>query len=272
LVFAVGLLVGETWGQCGAFPTVNSKGSFITPGSFCSPANVGIEYRVGFSTPLPVDGNTYRVRYDWGDGAVSYVNIVPGSSLYIVNSSHPYPPPGTAVCEYLVNIGVVKNAIVTLCTGSQEQKKVANWQTDQYNGGVVELITPGGAQPNTRVHEVCEGVNVDVIFQDRTIWNCNSSQSATYPPNDPLLVPNEDYRWQQIVYNTPNVGPTRIPNVSVNGVLMAPAAGSNYQDPRGVFFMASPVVVNDARRRPALRITAPGGIGAGFPQIGQNLK
>jgi len=43
---------------------------------------------------------------------------------------------------------------------------------------------------------------------------------------------------------------------------------AGYQDPRGVFHMASPVRINDPRRRSALEITAPGGFGPGFPKAG----
>ncbi|GIV36253.1 MAG: hypothetical protein KatS3mg032_0632 [Cyclobacteriaceae bacterium] len=47
---------------------------------------------------------------------------------------------------------------------------------------------------------------------------------------------------------------------------------ANYQDPRGVFLMTSPVVIGDTRRRPTLNITAPGGFGPGFPVVGQEFE
>lgn len=257
--------------QCGAFPTVTAKGSTIVPSSFCSPATVQIQYTVSFLGGLPNDGNTYRVRYDWGDGATSYVPITTGSVTYNVSASHPYPGPATAQCEYLVNIGVVKNSITTFCTGSLEQKAVANWQTDEYNGGVVQLITPAGLAPNTTVHQVCEGVNISVIFEDRTTFNCNAGLNAAYPPNDPLKIPNEQVRWQHIIYNTPNAT-ARIPNVSVGPTLMPAGAGSNFVDPRGRYTMLPNVTATTPAKRNSLQITAPGGFGVGFPTVGQEFE
>ncbi len=41
----------------------------------------------------------------------------------------------------------------------------------------------------TNVHEVCEGEDVDVIFDDITDFNCNAVYPANYPPNDPIQTP-----------------------------------------------------------------------------------
>ncbi|MBX2970819.1 MAG: gliding motility-associated C-terminal domain-containing protein [Cyclobacteriaceae bacterium] len=155
------------------------------------------------------------------------------------------------------------------CGTTRQSQLVTTWRTDEFNGGNVQLISP---TTGTNIHEVCEGVPINVIFDDATEWNCNSAYPANYPPNNPINNPNVQVRWQQIVYNTPNGAP-RIPNVSVDGVLMPPAAGSNYQDPRGVsFYNPPPVVINDPRRRDALVITAPGGFGAGFPVVGDEFE
>ncbi|KXK25748.1 MAG: PKD domain containing protein, partial [Bacteroidetes bacterium OLB12] len=139
-------------------------------------------------------------------------------------------------------------------------------------GGVVQLLSP---TTGTTVHTVCRGDNINVIFNDATTFNCNAAYPANYPPNAPVQTPNEQVRWQQIVYNTP-IGGAKIPNVSVNGVPVTGAGGaniiSNYQDPRGVFQMLPLVVVNDPRRRATLPITAPGGLGAGFPQVGDEFE
>ncbi|MBL7863134.1 MAG: hypothetical protein JNJ65_18375, partial [Cyclobacteriaceae bacterium] len=158
------------------------------------------------------------------------------------------------------------------CVNTEQRQVISTWRTDAFNGGVVQLLSP---TTNTTIHTVCRGDNINVIFNDATTFNCNSAYTANYPPNDPIQTPNEQVRWQQIVYNTP-IGGAKIPNVSVNGVPVTGAGGANiianYQDPRGVFQMLPLVIINDPRRRATLPITAPGGFGAGFPQVNDEFE
>lgn len=221
------------------------------------------------TTPIPADGNTYRAQFRWGDGtADTRFVLAPGTTVFNQTASHSYP--ADSDCEYKITMSVTKNSSFdVVCERSLQEQVIPAWRTDAYNQGNVQLISPA---TGTDVHEVCEGVDIDVIFEDRTNFNCNANYPANYPVAGGVISsPNQQHRWQQIIYNTPN-GPARIPNVSVGGVLMPAAAGSNYADPRGVFYMSPVVVVNDARRRATQQITAPGGFGAGFPQVNQEFE
>ncbi|MEP2671433.1 MAG: PKD-like domain-containing protein, partial [Cyclobacteriaceae bacterium] len=197
-------------------------------------------------------------------------------SNHTIPSAHIFP--AASDCEYQVRMFFAVNGSV--CVATQQTQLVTSWRTDAFNQGNVQFISPISGTP---VHEVCEGENISVIFDDQTNFNCNSTYPAGYPPNAPIVSPNEQVRWQQIIYNTP-IGGAKIPNVSVNAVPVTNGAGgniiANYLDPRvsanenafGVFRMSSPVVLNDPRRRDALVITAPGGFGAGFPAAGQEFE
>lgn len=249
---------------CATLPSRQGITSGKLQTSNCSQVSPDINYRLTFQTPTAV-GPTYRVTFDWGDGSPITNVIVPGGqTVYDVTRNHVFPL--NSDCEYRVQIYFSVNA--ARCTNHNQEQFVTSWRTDEYNGGNVRLISP---TTNTNIHEVCEGVNVDVIFQDQTIFNCNATYAANYPPNNAIQDPNQQTRWQQLIYNTPIATP-RIPNVSVNGVLMAAAAGSNYADPRGRYYMATPVMAATPAKRNALRITAPGGFGAGFPTVGQEFE
>lgn len=254
--------------QCPSYSSINIGQT--TPGR-CSPVDATITYTIQFDAPLT---KAYRVNFQWGDGSSQNVNIGPHATQtsYVVTRTKTYPV--ASDCEYQVSVNLYDNT--TLCTQIPTQRQVIRtWRTDEYNQGNVQLITTGGAAPNTRIHEVCEGVDINVIFQDQTNFNCNANYPANYPvTGGRIQSPNESTRWQQIIYNTPNAA-TRIPNVRVDGVLMpatAASAATNYADPRGRLVMTSPVVINDGRRRATLPITAPGGFGAGFPTVGQEFE
>lgn len=252
--------------QCGLFPPVLSSGSQTFPNGLCTPVSVNMEYRITFGAPLAA-GPTYVLVYDWGDGTpTTNVIVAAGSASYTITRPHNYP--ANSDCEYKVNMFMSANG-GGACGTTRQSQLVTTWRTDAFNGGNIQLISP---ITGNNVHTVCEGVNISVIFDDQSIFNCNSARPANYPPNSPIVNPNEQVRWQQIVYNTPNGAP-RIPNVRVDGVLMPAGAGSNYQDPRGVsFYTPPPVIINDPRRRDALVVTAPGGFTAGFPVVGDEFE
>ncbi len=267
---------------CADLPTFMSGGSFASQSGKCAPVTATLEYRISFAAPLPTVRPTggspnYQARFIWNDGqAPAFINVSINPLSYVVSgglytytltANRIFPGPAAGECDYqVVMIFLVDGN--SCQTGQLRQTQViSSWRTDAYNQGNVQLLAPAGGP----VHEVCEGVDISVIFNDATNFNCNANYPASFPPNAPINDPNQQIRWQQIVYNTPNGAP-RIPNVEVDGVAMPPAAGSNYQDPRGVFVMTPLVVVNDGRRRPTLQITAPGGFGAGFPVAGDEFE
>lgn len=253
--------------QCANLPPILGLGSNKFPDRLCTPVTADIEYTIRFASNLLAAAGTVRAHFMWGDGTPeTAVLLTPGSSTYTITRPHAFPI--NSDCEYQVTVFLRVNGLG--CNNTLQTQVVSTWRTDAFNGGNVQLISP---TTGTNVHEVCEGVPINVVFNDLTQWNCNALYPANYPPNAPVQTPNEQVRWQQIVYNTNNPAvASRIPNVSVNGVLMPAAPGSNYQDPRGVFIMPPLVVVNDGRRRATLPITAPGGFGAGFPVVGDEFQ
>lgn len=247
--------------QCVGLPSITSLGSNKFPVGLCAPVQANVTYTVAFAAP--VEAGQFELVYDWGDGTIpETVSLMPGSRTYNASLNHTYP--AESDCEYFVTMAIRYKG--KICTNTNQIQKISSWRTDAFNGGHVSLVSP---TTKTNVHLVCEGEDIAVTFDDKTNWNCNGKyQTASL---NPIESPNTEYRWQQIVYNTPVEG-NKIPNIKVDGVAMTNAGGSDltvsYQDPRGVFYMSAPVLENDSRRRPSLKITAPGGFGTGFPKSG----
>ncbi len=251
----------HTYSQCIGLPAVAALGSNKIPVSLCAPVNANLIYTAQFASP--VNGGTLELVYDWGDGsATEAVPLLTGGKSYSNERTHDFPRESN--CEYIVEMTMRYNGVV--CTNTRQIQKISSWRTDEYNGGNIGLVSP---VTNTTEHLVCEGNDVRVILNDLSVFNCNS-QYVQVPP-DVIESPNGEDRWQQIVYNGFTTG-NKIPNVSVGGTQVTSAARTdvkaNYQDPRGILHMVSPVLINDRRRRPSLEITAPGGFGAGFPKAG----
>lgn len=251
--------------QCVGLPTPSALGSNKTPVGLCSPVSATLSYNVTFISPVPA--GTLELVYSWGDGSPNEViPLVAGGTTYTANRPHNFPV--NSDCEFFVIMYIRYNGVI--CATTRQLQKVASWRTEDFNGGNPQLISP---VTGTTEHQVCAGVDVDVIFSDNTTFNCQSDY--VHLPPDPVETPNQETRWSQIVYNTPIAG-SIIPNVFVNGVQVTGAGGAtviaNLQDSRGVLTMASPVIINDPRRRPSLRITAAGGFGAGFPQVGDQFE
>ena len=247
--------------QCQGLPPVAALGSNKFPVGLCAPVNANVTYAVTFTSPVPA--GTLELVYDWGDGtAAEVIPLTTGDTKYQAARTHSFPV--NSDCEYPVVITIRYNG--KYCTTTRQLQKIASWRTDNFNGGNIGLVSPVNGLTE---HYVCEGQDIDVVFDDETQWNCNAQYIQT-PPN-PIESPNIENRWQQIIYNT-GIASGKIPNVKVNGVAVTGAGGadiiSNYNDPRGIAYMASPVYIEDARRRPSLQITAPGGFGAGFPKAG----
>jgi gliding motility-associated-like protein len=262
LIFFTG--IHETKAQCVGLPTVSSLGSNKFPAGFCSPVNARVTYNVGFLTAVPA--GTISIYIDWGDGTNSTIAQAQGQTSYSADVTHTFPVESD--CEFVVVMTIRYKG--SLCPITRQVQRIASWRTDDHNGGKVQLISP---VTGTTEHQVCAGVDLSVVFQDATNWNCNASY--VHPPGpDAVESPNIANRWQQIVYNTGSTG-SKIPNLSVDGIPVTGAAGvdllSNYQDTRGINYMSSSAVIAN-NKRPSLTITAPGGFGASYPQVGDVLQ
>ncbi|HEY9044559.1 MAG TPA: gliding motility-associated C-terminal domain-containing protein [Ohtaekwangia sp.] len=248
------------YAQCVGLPTVSSLGSNKFPAGFCSPVSARVTYNVGFLSAVPA--GSVDIYIDWGDGTNSTIPQTPGQTSYSADVTHTFPV--NSDCEFVVVMTIKYKG--SLCPITRQVQRIASWRTDEFNGGKVQLISP---LTGTTEHQVCAGVDLSVVFQDLTNWNCNPNY--VHPPGpDAVESPNIANRWQQIIYNTGSTG-SKIPNLKVDGIPVTGAGGADiltsYQDTRGVYYMNTPTVVAN-NRRPSLQITAPGGFGAGYPQVG----
>jgi len=261
LFFSAIFVPKDVFAQCNGLPSIQILASSKIPQGLCAPVQASFTYNVKFFTAVPT--GTLELVIDWGDG--SALQVIPQTANGAVNDYNASPShnfPLNSDCEFLVVMTMRYNGV--LCLNTRQQQKIASWRTDEFNGGNVQLISP---VTNNNEHLVCYGQPINVVFNDETEFNC----AANYTHLGSVIeTPNDQTRWQQIIYNTP-IGGSKIPNVTVNGSLLTGAAGAdlitNYT-PQAVRVLAYPVVINDARRRNTLPITAPGGFGAGFPQVG----
>lgn len=241
----------------------------------CSQVSQDIRYQFSFSSPTPAIG-TLQLVFSWGDGSGNtVVGLANNAMSYDIIQNHVFPL--NSDCEYLVRASIFVQG--TSCPVTQQQLLVQSYRTEQYNQGLVQLINPS---TGTNIFDVCPGQSIQTLFNDLTVFNCNENYVMTQGPlaGTTITNPNNLRRWQQIVYNTQTTTGNRIPNVFVDGVQVTNATGlpiqpgpNFYQDPRGVYPMNAPVNATSPAKRstigPALGgITAAGGFGAGFPQVG----
>ncbi len=248
---------------------VKNMGTTLTTG-VCSQVSQTIRYQFSFSSPTPATG-TIQVLFSWGDGSANTVVGVANNAMsYDVSQSHTFPV--NSDCEYLVRAAIFVQG--TACPATQQQLLVNSYRTEAFNQGLVQIINPVSG---TNIFDVCPGQDISTLFNDLTVMNCNENYVMTQGPlaGTTITNPNALRRWTQFVYNTQTTAGTRIPNVFVNGVQVTNAAGAPlqpgpnfYQDPRGINVMNPPVTAAIPARRNTLTITAAGGYGPGFPQVG----
>lgn len=253
-----------------SFGTTSQTSTGAAPA--CSQVTPTIRYLYNLSSNTLPAGTTVQVLFSWGDGSPNgVVGPLPFNALsYDVSLSHQFPL--NSDCEYLVRASIFINGSV--CPATQQQTLIQSFRTEAFNQGLVRIINPVSG---TNIFDVCPGQNISTLFNDLTVMNCNENYVMTQGPlaGSTITNPNILRRWQQIVYNTQTTGGTRIPNVFVNGVQVTNASGAPiqpgpdfYQDPRGVYLMSAPVTTGTPARRSTLNITAAGGYGPGFPQVG----
>ncbi len=176
---------------------ITSKANDMLPDKLCAPVTVTWEvtYRGVNDAGTPVE-----IVFDWNDGnpvqIVPAVNTNPALKEWKVTVVHVYPQGGPR-CNYRPEATLRVNGI--LCTSSVQQQNVTVWDTDNYNGGQLQI--------NPVIFPICVGNDGTVTFQDVSLWNC-------VPPveNDN---PNDPTRWTQWVYGS---------SYTINGVLVGGTA------------------------------------------------
>ncbi|TCO08022.1 PKD domain-containing protein [Natronoflexus pectinivorans] len=174
-----------------------SNGIDFEPGRLCAPVTANLEVYYG---GLTYAGGNVSIYFDWDDGSAPQIipaTFNPGNNRWIVSTSHLYPRGGDK-CTYTIQVMLVVDG--TLCTSSIQTQIVTVWDTDDENGGEMQI--------NPEVFPICVGNDGTVTFMDASQWNC-------VPPieND---VKNERRRWIQWVYGT---GGTNISSAAVDGTV-----------------------------------------------------
>ena len=191
--------------------TITSKANDIIPDNLCAPVAVDweITYR-GVNDGGGTNGIspwTIEIQVDWDDGnVITTTATLTNASLHEwkITISNVYPVGGNK-CNYRPTAQLVVDGVI--CTSSIQEQNVTVWDTDDYNGGHLEI--------SPQIFPICVGHDGTVTFQDVSLWNC-------VPPveNDN---PNNPMRWTQWLYGT-NYDYN---NVEVNGSVQSyPFAGA----------------------------------------------
>ncbi|SMO49545.1 gliding motility-associated C-terminal domain-containing protein [Saccharicrinis carchari] len=183
-----------------------SNANDIQPDGLCAPVNVDWEviYR-GVNN----NGASVQIQYDWDDGnPVEIVDAVLTNAVtreWTATHKHEYPNTGSK-CNYQPRVNLVVNGVV--CTSSTQFQIVTVWDTDDKNGGWLEI--------DPAVYPICVGNDALFNFTDNSQWNC----TPTYE-NDVI---NDLNRWVQWIYGT---GGTDIFDAEVDGLVRVyPFAGN----------------------------------------------
>ncbi len=176
-----------------------SKANDILPDKLCAPVTVvwEVTYRGVNNNGTPV-----TIQFNWDDGnavqIVTAINTNPNPLIreWKATVTHVYPQDGPS-CNYLPEATLMVNGV--LCTSSVQQQNVTVWDTDDHNGGQLEI--------NPQIFPICVGNDGTVTFQDVSLWNC-------VPPVE-LDNPNDPTRWTQWIYGT---------NYTINNVLVGGSA------------------------------------------------
>ncbi len=193
IFFALLLIPFNFYGQnC----NIISKANDIIPDGLCAPVTVSWEvtYRGVNDAGTPVE-----IQFDWDDGTVEVIaatNTNVSLQEWQVTTTHIYPPGGNR-CTYNPSATLMVNGV--LCTSSIQEQTVTVWDTDNENGGQMQ-ITPD-------IFPICVGNSGCTFFQDVSLFNC-------VPPVE-LDNPNTPTRWTQWIYGTNYT----INNVTVDGVV-----------------------------------------------------
>lgn len=216
---------------------ITSKANDIVPDKLCAPVSVNwdVVYR-GVD-----DGGTGNVqmRYDWDDGSpIEIINatlVDVATATWTSSNFHVYPIGGEQ-CNYHPQVTLVVDGVE--CTSSVQEQNVTVWDTDDMNGGEMNI--------NPTVYEICVGNGGIANFVDNSQWNCT--------PPDEEDVPNDRKRWVQWVYGTNSSAANFIDDALVGGTLRVyPYVGAVQETtqpilgPTPPWSDALPVEVNDTR-------------------------
>ncbi|WP_439184002.1 PKD domain-containing protein [Carboxylicivirga taeanensis] len=215
---------------------ITSKANDIVPDKLCAPVSVSwnVIYR-----GVDDGGTNVQMRYDWDDGSpieiinATLVNATTGE--WTSNNTHVYPIGGNR-CNYHPRVTLMVNGVE--CTSSVQEQNVTVWDTDDMNGGELNI--------NPIEYQICVGSGGTAHFTDNSHWNCT--------PPDEEDDPNEKKRWVQWIYGTNSGDANFIDDALVDGTLRTyPYEGAVEEttqpiwSPESPWRDALPITVNNTR-------------------------
>ena len=179
---------------------ITSKANDILPDKLCAP--VSLTWEVTYRGVNDA-GMTVEIQVNWDDGNAIEIETASNTNVALqewkYTFSHVYPIGGNK-CNYQPEASLVIGG--TVCTSSIQVQNVTVWDTDNYNGGVLEIDPP--------VFPICVGNADGTVFTDASIWNCTPAGGE----NDNI---NGKTRWTQWVYGTNSSAVNFISNATVGG-------------------------------------------------------
>ena len=164
---------------------ITSKANDILPDKLCAP--VSLTWEVTYRGVNDA-GASVEIQADWDDGNAVEVqtatNTDASTKEWKVTFSHVYPIGGDK-CNYQPEAMLIVDGV--LCTSSIQVQNVTVWDTDNYNGGIMEI--------DPLVFPICVGHEDGTFFNDVSTWNCTPAGGE----NDNI---NGKTRWTQWVYGT----------------------------------------------------------------------
>ncbi len=191
---------------------ITSKANDILPDKLCAP--VSLTWEVTYRGVN--DGNaSVEIQADWDDGNAveiqSATNTDTSKKEWQVTFSHIYPIGGNK-CNYEPSAMLVVDGVI--CTSSEQVQNVTVWDTDNYNGGEMEI--------DPIIFPICVGNEDGTVFTDVSTWNCTPSGGE----NDNI---NSKTRWTQWIYGTHKT----IDNVEVDGAVRSYPYSGNIVEATG---------------------------------------
>lgn len=179
---------------------ITSKANDILPDKLCAP--VSLTWEVTYRGVNDA-GMLIEIQVDWDDGNPVETHTAVNTNIPLLEwqytFSHVYPIGGDK-CNYQPEATLVIDG--TLCTSSIQVQNVTVWDTDDFNGGILQI--------DPQVFPICVGNEDGTLFNDVSIWNCTPAGGE----NDHI---NSKTRWTQWVYGTNYT----INNVTVDGTVEA---------------------------------------------------
>lgn len=206
LIVVIAISYSTSIAQCGF---ISGNAENFSTSTVCAPVTASWDIQYSFISPQT--SSQIFFRFEWNDPANTVQDIpatCSGNDCSPSSGTQLFTYPSTTSdCEFFprVTLAIDLNGNGTvesseLCPGSERNKSIRSWGTDNSGTGILGV--------NPSLTEQCVGEALSGFqIQDVTIPNCASMS---------LSNPNQLDRWVQFVYGDQNATAPHIPNVSVD--------------------------------------------------------